>query len=261
MPRTLEDLHLLGSRQEGHICELRGPPNYKTVHGFIEVPSIGEKLFFHESVSGIQKRALVNYRLGAKVQFSVDKREKGFFAKELFIELPETKQVQCKCGWEDSVGKGIQEGFVGVLFRESGYGFITKDFPRDRKPTGCYFHETELQGYPIMQLNIGDRVHFVVGQNDKGCVAQKIDVQGKTQFGSQGSFTTSSSSVVPQGSFPSTSASFDPRLMTDMFLVRQSSPQQFSHMGFPSSPTSNRPPMRHPMSNQEDWQNVTRRKK
>lgn len=72
-----------------------------------------------------------------------------------------------------------------MLFRESGYGFITRDYPRDRKPIGCYFHESELQGFPIMQLNIGDRVHFVVGQNDKGCVAQKIDVQGKTQFGSQ----------------------------------------------------------------------------
>ena len=39
-----------------------------------------------------------------------------------------------------------------------------------------------------MQLNIGDRVHFVVGQNEKSCVAQQIDVQGKTQFVQQVTF-------------------------------------------------------------------------
>lgn len=63
-----------------------------------------------------------------------------------------------------------------MLKGEAGYGFITKDFPRERNPTGIYFHESELKGYSIMRLNIGDRVHFVVGQNDKGCVAQRIDV-------------------------------------------------------------------------------------
>ena len=95
----------------------------------------------------------------------------------------ETKQVKCTCGWEHLVGKGIQEGFVGKVERH--YGFITKDYPRGRSPTGIYFNESELKGYPIMQLSVGDRVHFLVGQNDKGCVAQQIDVQGKNQFVTQ----------------------------------------------------------------------------
>lgn len=77
------------------------------------------------------------------------------------------------------VGKGIQAGFVGVLMK-GRYGFITKDFPRDRKPTGIYFNDSHLRGYPFEQLSIGDRVYFVVGQNDRGCVAEQIDVVGKT---------------------------------------------------------------------------------
>lgn len=82
--------------------------------------------------------------------------------------------MQCHCGWEDAVGKGIQEGFVGVLKRR--FGFITKEYPREPNPKGIYFHELDLKDYSIAQLNIGDRVHFVVNQNDKGCVAQQIDV-------------------------------------------------------------------------------------
>lgn len=59
------------------------------------------------------------------------------------------------------------------------YGFITKDFPRERNPKGIYFNDSNLRGYPFEQLSIGDRVHFVVDQNDRGCVAQQIDVVGK----------------------------------------------------------------------------------
>lgn len=82
--------------------------------------------------------------------------------------------MQCHCGWEDAVGEGIQEGFVGVLKRR--FGFITKEYPREPNPKGIYFRELDLKDYSIAQLNIGDRVHFVVNQNDKGCVAQQIDV-------------------------------------------------------------------------------------
>ena len=99
-----------------------------------------------------------------------------FFARS---QPPETK-VTCSCGWEEFVGKGIQEGYIGKV--QGRYGFITKDYPRGRSPTGIYFQESELKGYSIRQLNIGDRVHFVVGQNDKGCIAQQIDVQGNNQF-------------------------------------------------------------------------------
>ena len=71
---------------------------------------------------------------------------------------------------------------MGILKMEGRYGFITKDLPRERKPTGIYFNHSNLKGFPFEQLTIGDRVHFVVGQNDKGCVAEQIDVQGKTRF-------------------------------------------------------------------------------
>ena len=87
LPETLQDLYEMGSRPEGHICKLTRPPNCKNVHGFIEIPTILEKLFFHEFVSGIPKRELINYHLGARVQFSVDKREKGFYAKDLYVKV------------------------------------------------------------------------------------------------------------------------------------------------------------------------------
>ena len=91
-----------------------------------------------------------------------------------FEQHPEAKQVQCKCGWEDAVGKGIQEGYIGVLKEQ--FGFITQDFPRERNPRGIFFHQSDLKGCSIRQLNIGDRVHFRVEQSDKGCVAKQIDV-------------------------------------------------------------------------------------
>ena len=86
-PRTLADLYDTRSREEGFICELKYPPKFKSVHGYIEVPSIGEKLFFKESLSGIQKAEIVNYHLNANVQFSVDRNTRGFFAKNLYIKV------------------------------------------------------------------------------------------------------------------------------------------------------------------------------
>ena len=87
------------------------------------------------------------------------------------------------CGWEKFVDKGIQEGFVATL--KEGYGFISKDFPTEKHPTGIFFHKSDLRGTLITQLKVGYRVHFVVGQNSKGgCVAKKIEVQGQ-QFAPQ----------------------------------------------------------------------------
>lgn len=100
------------------------------------------------------------------------------------LQLPESKTVQCRCGWEDRIDKGIQEGFIGFLKPGGRYGFITKTYARERNPTGIYFNESHLRGYSFRQLQFGDRVHFVVGQNDKGgCVAEQIDVlREKNQF-------------------------------------------------------------------------------
>ena len=86
-PQSLEDLYKMKSRPEGHICEMRYPPKYKTVHGFIEVHSIKERIFFNEYLSGIPKSETFNFHLNAKVQFSVDKNEKGFFAKKIYIQV------------------------------------------------------------------------------------------------------------------------------------------------------------------------------
>ena len=99
-----------------------------------------------------------------------------FFSKQ----PPEAKQVQCTCGWEDVVGKGIQEGYIGVLRERERFGFITKDIPRERKLPGVFFHQSDLKGCTIRQLSLGDRVHFRVEQNDRGCVAKQIEVWGKT---------------------------------------------------------------------------------
>ena len=83
VPTTLDDL--LESRQEGYICKLKCPPEHKSVHGWIRLEVIQEELFFQEFLSGIQKREIGNYRLEAKVQFTVDKNDKGFFAKNMYI--------------------------------------------------------------------------------------------------------------------------------------------------------------------------------
>ena len=88
LPKTLEDLYRMGSRQEGHITEIRRRPNYKSLHGFIEIPSLSEKLFFQEKLSGIHRIEIDNYHVGAKVQFGVDRGPKGFFAKDVYIKVP-----------------------------------------------------------------------------------------------------------------------------------------------------------------------------
>ena len=49
--------------------------------------SIDKKLFFNESLSGIAKSETCNFHVNAKVQFSVDKNEKGFFAKKIYIQV------------------------------------------------------------------------------------------------------------------------------------------------------------------------------
>ena len=86
-PLSLEDLYKMKSRQEGHICEIRCPPKYNTVHGYIKVRGISERLFFNESLSGIAKCETCNFHVNAKVEFGVDKNEKGFFAKKIYIQV------------------------------------------------------------------------------------------------------------------------------------------------------------------------------
>lgn len=86
----------------------------------------------------------------------------------LSTQPPETTKTKCNCGWENRIGKGIQEGFIGVLRAGPRYGFITRERVIGRKATGIYFHESQFVGYPVTELIIGDKVHFVVDQNDKG---------------------------------------------------------------------------------------------
>lgn len=89
LPKTLEDLYQMGSRtrQEGHVCQVRAPPQYRSVRGFIAVASTPEPLFFEEQLSGIPKKEVGNIQLQTIVQFSVDKNDHGFFARNLFIKV------------------------------------------------------------------------------------------------------------------------------------------------------------------------------
>lgn len=87
LPKTLREFYELGSRPEGHVCEVKVPPRYKTVRGFIAVPSTSERLYFEELLSGIPKKKAGNIQLKTIVQFSVAKNKHGFFAKDLFIKV------------------------------------------------------------------------------------------------------------------------------------------------------------------------------
>ena len=87
VPKTFEELHKLGSRQEGRVFSVKSPPDSKSAHGFIEVPAIGKRLFFQERLSGIPKREAANIDVGTTVQFSVGRGEKGFFAKGVIIQV------------------------------------------------------------------------------------------------------------------------------------------------------------------------------
>lgn len=87
LPITLEDFYQIGSRQEGHVCELRTPPKHKSVYGYIAVPSTPEPLFFQEKLSGMSRQETGSIRMKTTVQFRVGKNERGFFAKDLIIRV------------------------------------------------------------------------------------------------------------------------------------------------------------------------------
>ncbi|XP_015776102.1 PREDICTED: uncharacterized protein LOC107354178 [Acropora digitifera] len=145
----------------------------------------------------------------------------------------------CMCGWEEFIDQGIQEGFVAIL--KEGYGFISKYFPTEKHPTGIFFHKSDLRGSLITQLKVGDRVHFVVGQNSKGgCVAKKIEVQGQHQFAPQ------SNSLTPPLRDPSVFYGAPQRMMLPPRLG------QYFHLK--TSQTFSARPRRYPMGKQSSRQ-------
>ena len=96
LPKTLDDLYETGSTQAGLIGELRAPPRYKSVRGFISVPFTLKRLFFNELLSGIPKRETFNIRTKTVVQFSVGKDDRGrFFAKNLSIKVKALLPLTC----------------------------------------------------------------------------------------------------------------------------------------------------------------------
>lgn len=177
------------------------------------------------------------------------------------MQSPESKKASVSYAWKP---EGIQEGYVAKLDINRNFGFInilTKD-PlseswRNPYPKNIFFHESELRGYPFNQLVIGDRVHFVVGQNEKGYLAQQIGVQGYGKAPlvvvSQVKifvwlekvllFSISSRlniSVSFQAGFPSSPPLNDPRLFPGShFLPDQPNIGQFSPMHY--SPTRSQP--------------------
>ncbi|PFX32713.1 uncharacterized protein LOC111347295 isoform X2 [Stylophora pistillata] len=196
LPKSLEDLYRMKSRLEGYVCSLEGPPRFNQVRGFIEVPSTRERVFFHEFKSGISKEDIPHLRRGTKVQFSVEKGSKGFFAQNMYIQHPESEQASRGSSWDLFPSRGIQEGYIAKL--ESTYGFITKYHPSETwlEPSRIFFHESDLRGYQFNRLVVGDRVHFSLGKNEKGYFAQKIDVQSQPPVvivNTQGGYGTTSS--------------------------------------------------------------------
>jgi cold shock CspA family protein len=63
---------------------------------------------------------------------------------------------------------GGASGWVQTL--KSGYGFIVPD---QGGPNLFFFHEDVSTG-DFLELKIGDRVHFVLGQNDRGPCAKEV---------------------------------------------------------------------------------------
>ena len=53
---------------------------------------------------------------------------------------------------------------------KSGYGFIVPD---QGGPNMFFFHE-DVNGSDFLELKIGDRVQYVLGQNDRGACAKEV---------------------------------------------------------------------------------------
>ncbi len=53
---------------------------------------------------------------------------------------------------------------------KSGYGFIA---PEQGGPNMFFFHE-DVIGADFLDLKVGDRVQFVLGQNDRGACAKEV---------------------------------------------------------------------------------------
>ena len=67
----------------------------------------------------------------------------------------------------------IKEGFISFLSNK--YGFISKDYPASRR-RGLYFDDLQLNDFSFKWLKVGEKVHFRVGQNDRGCIAKEMAV-------------------------------------------------------------------------------------
>ncbi len=63
------------------------------------------------------------------------------------------------------------DGIIQSL-KEGGFGFITPDDGTDN----IFFHFSELRNRSFASLRVGDRVHFMLGRNDKGPCASQIQV-------------------------------------------------------------------------------------
>ena len=67
----------------------------------------------------------------------------------------------------------IKEGFISLL--RNKYGFISKDYPASCH-RGLYFNDLQLKNFPFKWLEVGEKLHFQVGQNERSCIAKEIFV-------------------------------------------------------------------------------------
>ena len=65
-------------------------------------------------------------------------------------------------------GLAVATGWIQAL--KNGYGFIA---PEQGGPNMFFFHE-DVQGADFLELKVGDRVQYVLGQNDRGTCAKEV---------------------------------------------------------------------------------------
>lgn len=66
----------------------------------------------------------------------------------------------------------MQKGTVKWFHKERGYGFITND-----EGTDIFVHWTDTEGEGYRNLEAGQSVVYMIGENEKGKVATNVVVE------------------------------------------------------------------------------------
>ena len=66
----------------------------------------------------------------------------------------------------------MQKGTVKWFHSERGYGFITND-----EGTDIFVHWSDIEGEGYRNLEVGQSVVYMIGENEKGKVATNVVVE------------------------------------------------------------------------------------